>query len=227
MKLLATNAVKAFLAFIALGALTPCIAETSSAFDRRETILELKRAFLAPVDRSEEPTKLDLAPEETANLRAQLAFLRAGRVDGFDDWPTYADMVVFMAGKLDIFPPESILALYRGRVRPTELSLTAEDARARSALLAAISSPEFVKRYLYIPGAIDSPEPKIVQATPPPSPARGKKSKKSRAARIPELAPPPKPVSVIDRIDWDAAEQLADVADSNAHNWDRRKGEAA
>ncbi len=210
-----------------LFATAPCFGESTLGFDRRAILLELKRAFLAPVDRSEEPTKLDLAPEKTANLRAQVAFLRAGRVEEFDDWATYADMVVFVAGSLEIFPPESLLARYRGRVRPISLPLTAEEARARSALLGSISSAEFVKRYLYIPGAIDTPEPKIALAPLPPPPVpHGKKSRKSRVAHALELAPPPKAVSVIDRVDWDAAEQLADVADSNAHNWDRRKGES-
>lgn len=204
---------------------------------RREAVKELRRRFLSPVVRSEDPAAaggLDLAPFSGLDaLQDEVEFLHAGRVDGFDDWPTYADMIVYVAGKLGVKPPESALAVYHGRVRPASETLTPGEARARSALLGAISEPGFVKRYLYIPYLIDTAQPELAQAPPPPPepPAKkgrkGKKRRKTRVARGPELAPPPKQVSVLEQIDWDVTEELADVADNNAHNWDRRKGETA
>lgn len=217
-----------------VSAAAPASSESAAAA-RRAALAEVRERFLSTVDRSEDPeadSKLRLGEDdELATLRSQTEFLRAGRVEGFDDWPTYADMVVFVAGRLGVRPAEVALARYRGRVRPAGLPLTAEEARARSGLLGAITEPDFVKRYLYIPGVIDTPQPQVAAAEPPPPPPapskHGKKGKKRHkaAARGPELAPPPKPVSVIEQVDWDTAEQLADVADGNAHNWDRRKGE--
>jgi hypothetical protein len=205
--------------------------------DHRAAVTELRREFLEDGIRSEAPggaRTLDLsAYEELEPLRAQVAFVRAGRVEAFDDWETYADMVVYVAGRLGVYPPESALALYRGRTRPETEALSVDDSRARSALLGAIGEPDFSKRYLYIPGLIGSPQPAEIAAQPEPAPAplkrgkKGKKAAKARVARGPELAPPPKPLSVIDKIDWDKTDELADVADGNARNWDRRAGESA
>jgi hypothetical protein len=231
-----------WLASALLTAALPCAAAGPSSSEtpatgRRAAVAELRERFLSPLDLSVDPSqdKLQLEEEDEAlsTLRSQVEFLRAGRVDGFDDWPTYADMVVYAANHLGVTPAETALARYRGRVRPAGLPLTADEARARSLLLGKISEPEFAKRYLYIPGVIDSPQPEIAQA--PPAPVyvykKGKGKKKGKKVRVvargPELAPPPKPISVIDQVDWDITEQLADVADGNAHNWDRRKGEKA
>ncbi len=221
----------AALAAAALATALPCSAAAPASSEatvggRRAALAEIRKKFLSQVERSEDPNSqnnlaLD-ADDSLATLRSQTEFLRAGRVDGFDDWPTYADMVVYVASRLNVAPAESALARYRGRVRPAGLPLTAEEARARSSLLGAISEPDFVKRYLYIPGVIDSPQPQIAQATAP-----TKKGRRRAAARGFELAPPPKQISVVGQVDWDVTEQLADVADGNARNWDRRKGESA
>ena len=134
-----------------VSAAAPASSESAAAA-RRAALAEVRQRFLSTVDRSEDPdadAKLRLdEDEELSTLRSQTEFLRAGRVEGFDDWPTYADMVVYVAGRLGVRPPEVALARYRGRVRPAGLPLTAEEARARSGLLGAISEPDFVKRYL-------------------------------------------------------------------------------
>lgn len=200
---------------------------------RSAAVAEMRRRFLDSGLRSEadDDAALDAAfdPELQA-LREEAEFVRKGRVDDFDDWPTYADMVVRIASRLGVRPPESALAVYRGRVRPDGMALTAAESRTRSSLLGAIAEPDFAKRYFYVPGLFDSPQPQIA-AAPAPAPekprGKGKKGRKVRTARTPELAPPPKDVSVIGRIDWDKTEELADVADGNAHNWDRRAGESA
>ncbi len=229
-----------WLAAAALAAALPCAAAGPSSSEtpatgRRAALAELRERFLSPIERSEDPdaqNRLQLGEDDAlATLRSQTEFLRAGRVDGFDDWPTYADMVVYVANHLGVTPAESALTRYRGRVRPAGLPLTADEARARSLLLGKISEPDFVKRYLYIPGVIDAPQPQIVQTAPAPVTVSKKGKKKGKKVRVvargPELAPPPKAISVIDQVDWDTTEQLADVADGNAHNWDRRKGENA
>lgn len=201
---------------------------------RSAALAEMRRRFLDAGLRSEadDAVALDAALDPVLeSLRDEAEFVRKGRVDNFDDWPTYADMVVRVAGRLGVVPPESALAAYRGRVRPAEEPLTAAESRARSSLLGAIAEPDFAKRYFYVPGLFDSPQPELAAAPAPApvpeKPRKGKKRRKTRVARAPELAPPPKDVSVIDRIDWDKTEELADVADGNARNWDRRPGESA
>jgi hypothetical protein len=190
----------------------------------------LRRGFLGADLRTELPgagaAELDVASyEELAPLRAQAAFVEAGRFEDRDDWPAYADMVVAVAARLGVDPPESALELFRGRVRPPGAAPTAEESRARAALLAEIADLDFSKRYLYIPGLVDSPPPPLEAAAPPP--AGRKKRGARRAPRAPELAPPPPAASVVGRIDWDKTDELADVADDNARNWDRRAGESA
>ncbi len=219
--------------FAALGLAPRAGAESASRSERREELRQMRRRFLEDEVRSESPESrkaLDLgASPELAPLRAEEEFVRAGRVESFDDWATYADMVVYVAARLGVSPPESALALYRTRLRPAALPLTPDESRVRSELLGAVGEPDFAKRYLYIPGLVDRPQPEVA-AAPPPPPARsgkGRKGKRRRLARGPELAPPPKPISVVGRIDWDKTEELADVADGNARNWNRRPGESA
>jgi hypothetical protein len=204
----------------------------ASRAERRDALRQLRRRFLEPEVRSESPesrTALDVgAPAELEALRTQAEFVRAGRVEGFDDWATYADMVVSVAARLGVQPPESALALYRDRIRPDSLPLTVDESRARSALLGAIGEPDFAKRYLYIPGLVDSVQPEVAAAPPPARVRRGKKGRRVvRAARGPELAPPPKTTSIVGKIDWDKTDELADVADGNARNWNRRTSESA
>ncbi|MFI5346222.1 MAG: hypothetical protein ACHQ51_07600 [Elusimicrobiota bacterium] len=210
---------------------TDAVAEPSKA-SRSAAVAEMRRRFLDPGLRSEadDALAMDVASySELEPLRDEAEFVRAGRVEAFDDWAIYADMVVRVAGRLGVNPPESALALYRGRRRPADEALTAAESRARSALLAEISEPSFAKRYYYVTGLVDTLQPEV--APPAPAPATKSRSKKGskrrvRVARAPELAPPPKQVSVIGRIDWDKTDELADVADGNAHNWDRHNGES-
>jgi hypothetical protein len=225
-------------AFVALSALAaaaaPPVRSTPPAVEAPKTarsaaLAEMRRRFLDPGLRSEADDALDMDLAEMPALeplRDEAEFVRAGRVADFDDWATYADMVVRVATRLGVHPPESALALYRGRVRPADEALTAGESRARSSLLAEISEPTFTKRYFYITGLVDSVQPEA--PAPPPAPkTKSKKGRKIRVARGLELAPPPKQVSVIGRIDWDKTDELADVADGNAHNWDKRAGESA
>ncbi|MDE2143737.1 MAG: hypothetical protein KGJ84_15120 [Elusimicrobia bacterium] len=197
---------------------------------RSLALADMRRRFMDPGPRSEpdDGLAMDMASyAELQSLRDQVEFVRAGRVEAFDDWATYADMVVRVAQRLGVQPPESALALYRSRIRPAGDALDAAESRARSSLLAQISDPSFVKRYFYVTELVDTPQP-VIAATPAPQPKSRSKKKgaKRRVARGPELAPPPKTISVIGRIDWDKTDELADVADGNAHNWDRRKGES-
>lgn len=208
-------------------------AEPSKA-ERRAALKDLRRRFMDPGLRSEEPAALALdgvSFAELDELRDEVEFVHAGRVEAYDDWATYADMVVKVARDVGVEPPESALALYRDRVRPAGLELTAAESRVRSSLLGAIEDMASSKRYLYITGLVDSPQPEFTApATTKVVFVKGKNGKKRkvvRALRAPELAPPPKAVSVIGQIDWESTDELADVADNNAHSWDRRAGENA
>jgi len=224
-------------AFVLLSALASAASEPGRSMPvaeapktaRGAALAEMRRRFLDPGLRSEADDALDVDLAELPaleSLRDEAEFVRAGRVEDFDDWAAYADMVVRVAARLGVNPPESALALYHGRVRPAGAALSAAESRARSSLLAEISEPSFAKRYVYINGLMDTAQPEA-PAPPPPAKTKSKKGRKTRVARGPELAPPPKPVSVIARIDWDKTDELADVADGNAHNWDRRSGESA
>lgn len=215
--------------FAALAATAPAFAQTPQTA-RSAALASMRARFLDPGLRSEPEAALPLDLTELPALeplRMEADFVRAGRVADFDDWGTYADMVVRVATRLGVNPPESALALYRGRVRPAGEPLTPAESRARSSLLAEISEPSFTKRYFYITGLVDKPQPEAPAPAPVVVVKKGKKGRKVRVVRGPELAPPPKPVSVIERIDWDKTEELADIADGNAHNWDKRAGESA
>jgi hypothetical protein len=209
------------------------VPRTSSVNDaarltRKQALDGLRRRFLSSAERSQSPDfapGLDVATyAEFETLRGQVELVRSGRVEGFDDWPAYADMVVYVAGRVGVEPPESALALYRGRVRPASSALTADESRVRGTLLSAISEADFTKRYLYIPGLVDSPQP---EAPAPVAAATSKKGRKKKAPHVAESAPFPKAATVVGQIDWDKTDELADVADGNAHNWDRRAGETA
>ncbi|HEX4046477.1 MAG TPA: hypothetical protein VH309_01510, partial [Elusimicrobiota bacterium] len=62
-----------------------------------------------------EPEASAFAPDIAAlkTLAAQAAFIEAGR--GAQTLPDYADMVVLVASRLGVKPPESALAVYRDR----------------------------------------------------------------------------------------------------------------
>lgn len=178
----------------------------------------------APADESMFPSQVDAL----RSLRDQVAFLRAGRYEGWDDWASYADMAVLVASRLGVEPPERAIAVYRGRLRSTADVLSAYEERIREELAAAIRDPEFQKRYLYIADLVGFPNP---PNRPPLVKVRMRKGKKRVttlvAAKAGEYAPPPKVVSLIDRVDWEKAGELAEVAEDNARNWDRKDGESS
>ena len=168
--------------------------------------------------------------EQLYDLKREAAFMRKGRVVGQDDFQSYSDMAVLVARQLGVKPPEAAIPLYRGRVRPASDLLTADEQYLRADLLAASQLPGVEKRYLFISDLVGSPTPEI----PKPEPRvvyvkvrRGKKYKTvKKVIAPPETAPPPKDVSVISQVDWEKADELAEVADDNAHGWDRKPKES-
>lgn len=177
----------------------------------------------APADEAMFPAQVDAL----RSLRDQAAFLRAGRVDGWDDWAAYADMTVLVAVRLGVEPPESAIPVYRGRLRPLADDLTPYEESVREELATAIRDPQFAKRYLYIADLVGYPNP------PNRPPLITVKTRKGRRritkvvqAKAGEYAPPPRVVSLIDRVDWEKAGELAEVAEDNARNWDQKDGES-
>jgi hypothetical protein len=136
-------------------------------------------------------------------------------------------MIVFVARRLGIDPPETAIPVYRGRLRGAADALTPDEQSLRTQLLADAQKAGGRKRYLFISDLVGSPNPDwaapqervVIVRT-----KRGKKVKK--VVRPPETAPPPKPVSVIAQVDWQKADELAEVADDNAHGWDRKPRES-
>ena len=152
------------------------------------------------------------------SLASQAAFIEAGR--GAETLPDYADMVVLVAGRLGVKPPEAALTVYRDRVRSSSQTLTSELIQAASQLTADVRQRTYKSRYLFlsdlvgIPMASVKPAAKIVS-----SGRRGAKNKRRRTV----VAPPPEPQgpaeSVLDSVDWDRAEELASVAEEGAQGW--------
>lgn len=168
---------------------------------------------------------------ELRALRDQAALLRKGRAEGWDDWPSYADMAVLVASRLGVDPPESALPVFRERLRDPADALTPQEEAVRNGLAADILSPDFTKRYLYISDLVGlpGPDPRLAsQATQAfvERIRRGRRRIRKVVVRKVEVAPPPRPVSVIDEVDWDKADELAQVAGHNARNWDRKPRES-
>ena len=151
-------------------------------------------------------------------LEAQAAFVETGR--GAESVPDYADMVVLVAARLGVKPPESALSVYRDRVRSSSQTLTSEMTQASAQLTADVHQRAYKSRYLYLSDVVATPvaslKPivKIVS-----SGRRGGKRKRQRVV----VAPPPEPQgpaeSVLDTVDWDRAEELASVAENGAQGW--------
>lgn len=214
-------------------------ASSPEDFDkRREAMFGSIREWFMNDTADAEPPDLVFAPADEAmfpsrvaelrNLRDQASFLRAGRVDGWDDWAAYADMAVLVASRLGVEPPESAISIYRGRRRPSAETLSPEEEQIREELATAVREPEFAKRYLYIADLVGLPNP---PDRPPLLRLRTRKGKRRVMAYVPakpgEYAPPPRVVSLLDRVDWEKAGELAEVAEDNAKNWNRKDGESS
>ena len=159
--------------------------------------------------------------EEVSGLRslaAQAAYVQSGR--GPEDQPTFADMIVSVALRLSVEPPESALPIYAGRLRPKDQALTPQQSQGFSELVSAVRSAGFHRRYLYVADIFGTPVP----ARGPQRAAAPKRRKHGRSR--PHVAPPPEPTgpaqSVLDSVDWKRADELAAAAAEGADGWNRR-----
>jgi hypothetical protein len=206
-------------------------------FEAKQDVLlgAIKTRFLDKTGKAPLPEMNFSAADETAykdkisELRAlgdQAAFLDKGRVEALDDRQSFADMAVVMAQQLDIEPAEAVIPLYLARVRLPEDKLTSEEQQIRTELAAAARSPDFSRRFVFINELVGSPNPETPQPKDRVVYVRRKGKRVKRIVHAREMAPAPKEVSVIEQVDWDKAEELADVADTNAHGWDRKPRES-
>lgn len=203
---------------------------------QKETLQALRSWFLDDEGKAAEPViKFSAAEEkehadELASLRAladQVRFLRKGRVEASDDWQSYQNLAVVVARRLAVEPPERAIPVYRGRVRAKDDAPSKEEKAVRDELATQDKAPGVAKRYLFIADLIGSPEPKFEVPQRRVVVVKNKKGKKiKKVIEPPELAPPPKPESVIAKIDWAKADELAEVADDNARGWDRKPKES-
>jgi len=195
---------------------------------REKCLAQTRAAFLDGSGRSPLPTTdfpdnyaVSFATQtaELKSLAAQTAYVRLGR--GPEDMSTYADMVVHLAARLGVDPPESALPIYRGRARPAGQALTPQQEQGFSELTAAVRDPGFRRRAIYIPAIFGKPASARVAA---PAALRGAKGKRRRSRRA--VAPPPEPQgpprSVLESIDWKRADELAAAAASGADGWSRK-----
>ncbi len=200
------------------------------------SVTALRSWFMDDAETAPEPavfrsteTSVDKS-SETAALRAlagQVRFLRRGRVAGLDDWQAYSEMTALVARRLEIKPAESALPAYRGRLRKAEDALTPEEKAIHDELLANDKAPGIAKRYLFIADLVGTPSPAFEIQKRRTIIVKNKKGKKiKKVIEPPELAPPPESISVVGRIDWTRADELAEVADDNAHGWDRKPKES-
>jgi hypothetical protein len=159
-----------------------------------------------------------------ATLADEIALLKKGRLVDKVDWQTYSDMTVILAHKLGVRPPEDAIPVYRGLVRAEPLSEAEQAVQDR--LTASANAPGLPKRYLYIDDLVGAPHPKIpeIKEKIVYRNVKGKKVKKVIAP--PEMLPLPKPDSVLAQIDWERADELAEVADDNARGWERKPKES-
>jgi hypothetical protein len=195
------------------------------AATRRQFLAQARACFLDPTGRAPLPQTDFPFPKSFADvfakdiddlksLASQLAYLALGR--GPEDMTTYADMVVHVAARLGIEPPESVLPTYRDRVRPRDRALTPQQEQGFSELTEAVRAPNLQRRYLYVADIFGKP---ASAQSPQSKPAR--KRRRGRAA----VAPPPDPQgpsqSVLDAIDWQRADKLASAAAEGAEGWNR------
>jgi hypothetical protein len=160
-------------------------------------------------------------------LAEQVRFLRKGRVPGLDDWQSYSEMTAVVARRLAIEPPESALPVYRGRLRHDTEPVTPEEKAVRDELASGEKVKGVAKRYLFIADLIGTPQPAYEPPQKKTIIVKNKKGKKiKKVIEPPELAPPPAAVSVVGKIDWARADELAEVADTSARGWDRKPKES-
>ena len=196
---------------------------------RSSFVAQVRASFLDQTGRTPLPSAdfpgisaLAFAPElsELNSLAAKAAYVELGR--GPEDLPAYADMVVLVAMRLDIEPPESALPIYRNRRRPKDEPLTPRQSQGFAELTDALRHPAFNRRYLYIADLVEKTAP--APASAPAAARRGRLGKRRRARPSAAAPPEPKgpPESVLDSIDWRRADELAAAAASGADGWNRR-----
>jgi hypothetical protein len=199
------------------------------AFDApRERFLALARvSYLDKTGRTPLPALEVPAPVAEAfpadvaalkSLAGQASYVEAGR--GSESLPDYADMVVLVAGRLGVKPPESALGVYRDRVRSSSETLTSELTQAAAELAAQVHSKPYKSRYLFLSDVVATPVASV--KTSDKVVYTGRRGSKNRRRRV-VVAPPPEPQgpaeSVLDSVDWDRAAELASVAEEGAQGW--------
>ncbi len=199
------------------------------AATRREFLAQARASFLDPTGRAPLPDTdfpfpknfVDVFAKDIDDLKSlasQIAYLALGR--GPEDMTTYADMVIHVAARLSIDPPESALPRYQDRVRPRDRPLTPQQEQGFSELTEAMRTPDLQRRVLYVAGLFGKPastqSPQLK-----PTARSGRKRHRGRAV----VAPPPDPQgpsqSVLDAIDWKRADELASAAAEGADGWNR------
>ncbi|MFI5363328.1 MAG: hypothetical protein ACHQ49_15280 [Elusimicrobiota bacterium] len=197
--------------------------DSASSADLQERFLAKARlSYLDRTGRTPLPP-LDFLASSTAafaglsSLAEQAAYVEAGRGDeGLSD---YASMVVLVAARLGVTPPETALAIYRDRVRPAGSLPAPEQARAVSEIAAEIRAGAYKPRCIYLEGLIGTPPPAVKVAAAPVVVRRGAKNKRRRAAVAPPPEPPSASESALATVDWDRAEELASAAEKGAQGW--------
>ncbi len=203
---------------------------------KKETVRALRAWFMDDESKVSEPpisfSSAD-AREQVAQVAAlqdlaeQIRFLKKGRTPSLDDWQQYSDMAALVARRLDIKPVEAAIPIYRGRLRADDDPMSPAEKLVHDDLVSEDKNAGVAKRYLFIADLIGTPMPDWEPPRRRTVIVRTKKGKKiKKVIEPPELAPPPTAESVIARIDWDKADELAEVADDNARGWDRRPKES-
>ena len=246
-------------------AASPVAAATATVNDtltpeqaRQRFLADLRNSFLDRQGKLPLPDapKVSTSATDLDELRAEAAAVQAGR--GADELlPAYMDMVVLLASRLGIDPPESAMAVYRDRLQPQQALWPADMVKTRAALAAATRQPDFHRRYVYIDGLAQrttadaaalaatvaaEAAAKVAAAVAPRTRVKfvtyhdkkGRKHTKKVTVlvkpRIRKALPPPDlPVtrSVMDQIDWAKAEDLASAAEEGASGWDDGRGRRA
>jgi hypothetical protein len=112
-------------------------------------------------------------------------------------------------------------------VRPASQPLTADEKAVHDELASNEKALGASKRYLFIADLVGTPQPKFEPPQKKTIIVKNKKGKKiKKVIEPPEMAPPPPTDSVIAKIDWKKADELAEVADDNARGWDRKPKES-
>lgn len=224
---------------LAFAAETPAApAPAPATFEARQKALvqSLRAWFMDDESKLSEPAiefSTDEDHEHVADigtLRAlaeQIRFLKKGRAPQLDDWQQYSDMAALVARRLNIKPAEAAIPVYRGKLRNDDDAPAPSEKLVHDELVSQEKTPGIAKRYLFIADLIGTQAPEWAPPQRRVVVTRNKKGKKiKKVIEPPEMAPPPKSESVIAKIDWDKADELAEVADDNARGWDRKPKES-